>query len=75
MASTARHDRRLWQERLGFRINETTKASIERAAQFEPRKLTAVCMTALTPDHQINPLQCGSHRTFRRYPMNGQELP
>jgi uncharacterized protein (DUF1778 family) len=48
MAMTAKHDRRLREERLGFRVDEPTKALIERAAQLERRKLTDFCMTALT---------------------------
>lgn len=40
--------RRLREERLGFRVDESTKALIERAAQLERRKLTDFCMTALT---------------------------
>ena len=36
------------EERLGFRVDEPTKALIERAAQIERRKLTDFCMTALT---------------------------
>ena len=43
-----RIDRRLREERLGFRGDEPTKALIERAAQLERRKLTDFCMTALT---------------------------
>jgi len=39
---------RVRQERLGFRVDEPTKALIERAAQLERRKLTDFCMTALT---------------------------
>jgi len=39
---------RLRAERLGFRVDESTKALIERAAQLERRKLTDFCMTALT---------------------------
>ena len=46
--TTAKHDRRLREERLGFRVDEPTKALIERAAQLERRKLTDFCMTALT---------------------------
>ncbi len=34
-------------ERLGFRIDEETKALIERAAHLERRKLTDFCLTAL----------------------------
>ncbi len=48
MVTTANHDRRVRQERLGFRVDESTKALIERAAQLERRKLTDFCMTALT---------------------------
>lgn len=48
MARTANSDRRLREERLGFRVDEPTKALIERAAQLENRKLTDFCMTALT---------------------------
>lgn len=35
-------------DRLGFRVDEATKALIERAAQLERRKLTDFCMTILT---------------------------
>jgi len=35
-------------DRLGFRLDEETKALIERAAQLERRKLTEFCVTALT---------------------------
>jgi uncharacterized protein (DUF1778 family) len=48
MVTTAKRDRRLREERLGFRVDEPTKALIERAAQLERRKLTDFCMTALT---------------------------
>jgi uncharacterized protein (DUF1778 family) len=48
MTTTAKRDRRLREERLGFRVDEPTKALIERAAQLERRKLTDFCMTALT---------------------------
>ena len=47
MAAT-KQDRRLREERLGFRVDEPTKALIERAAELERRKLTDFCMTALT---------------------------
>lgn len=47
MAATMREPR-LRAERLGFRVDEPTKALIERAAQLERRKLTDFCMTALT---------------------------
>jgi uncharacterized protein (DUF1778 family) len=43
-----KQDRRHREERLGFRVDEHTKALIERAAQLERRKLTDYCMTALT---------------------------
>lgn len=48
MASISKRDRRVREERLGFRVDEPTKALIERAAQLERRKLTDFCMTALT---------------------------
>ena len=47
MAAT-KQERRFREERLGFRVDEPTKALIERAAQLERRKLTDFCMTALT---------------------------
>lgn len=40
-------DRRLREERLGFRVDEPTKALIERAAQLERRKVTDFCMEAV----------------------------
>jgi uncharacterized protein (DUF1778 family) len=40
--------RQIRAERLGFRVDEPTKALIERAAQIERRKLTDFCLTALT---------------------------
>ncbi|QEX19951.1 hypothetical protein FRZ44_52660 [Hypericibacter terrae] len=48
MTTTVKRNRRLREERLGFRVDEPTKALIERAAQLERRKLTDFCMTALT---------------------------
>ncbi len=48
MSMPVKTDRRLRQERLGFRVDEPTKDLIERAAQLERRKLTDFCMTALT---------------------------
>ncbi|HIJ62405.1 MAG TPA: DUF1778 domain-containing protein [Rhodospirillaceae bacterium] len=48
MAKTAKTDRGLREERLGFRVDGPTKALIERAAQLERRKLTDFCLTALT---------------------------
>lgn len=46
--ATMKRERRLREERLGFRVDEPTKVLIERAAQLERRKLTDFCMTALT---------------------------
>jgi uncharacterized protein (DUF1778 family) len=40
-------DRRARAERLGFRVDEQTKALIERAARLEQRKLTDFCVTTL----------------------------
>jgi len=48
MATTAKRDQRIRAERLGFRVDEPTKALIERAAQLERRKVMDFCMTALT---------------------------
>ena len=48
MAPALKRDQRLRAERLGFRVDEPTKALIERAAQLERRKVTDFCMTALT---------------------------
>jgi uncharacterized protein (DUF1778 family) len=47
MVTTPKRDHRLRAERLGFRVDESTKALIERAARLERRKLTDFCMTAL----------------------------
>ena len=47
MATTAKRDQRIRAARLGFRVDEPTKALIERAARLERRKLTDFCMTAL----------------------------
>ncbi len=48
MATTTKRDQRIRAERLGFRVDEPTKALIERAAQLERRKVTDFCMAALT---------------------------
>ena len=48
MVTTAKRDRRIRAERLGFRVDKPTKALIERAARLERRKVTDFCMTALT---------------------------
>ncbi|MGP0007668.1 MAG: DUF1778 domain-containing protein [Methylocella sp.] len=71
MVTTAIRDRRLKEERLGFRVDEPTKALIERAAQLERRKLTDFCMTALTDaarrtiaEHETIVLSERDHATF-----------
>jgi uncharacterized protein (DUF1778 family) len=46
--SAVRKERVSRDDRLGFRLDEQTKALIERAAQLERRKLTEFCVTALT---------------------------
>jgi uncharacterized protein (DUF1778 family) len=38
----------LREERLGFRIDETTKELVERAAALERRSVTDYCLTALS---------------------------
>ncbi|WOJ88382.1 DUF1778 domain-containing protein [Methylocapsa polymorpha] len=48
MTTAIKSDRKLREERLGFRVDEPTKALIERAAQLERRKLTDFCIMALT---------------------------
>ena len=48
MATTTKRDQRIRAERLGFRVDEPTKALIERAAQLERRRVTDFCMAALT---------------------------
>jgi uncharacterized protein (DUF1778 family) len=48
IVTAAKRDRRLREERLGFRVDEPTKALIERAVQLEQRKQTDFCMMALT---------------------------
>jgi uncharacterized protein (DUF1778 family) len=47
MSTTAKRDQQIRAERLGFRVDEPTKALIERAARLERRKVTDFCMTAL----------------------------
>ena len=44
----AKVERQARDERLGFRVDSSTKALIERAAKLERRKLTEFCMSALT---------------------------
>ncbi|QRE75055.1 DUF1778 domain-containing protein [Methylobacterium aquaticum] len=46
-AATRREGQAARDERLGFRIDEETKALIERAAKLERRKVTDFCLTAL----------------------------
>lgn len=48
MTAGATKSNRAKAERLGFRIDEQTKALIERAAHLERRKVTDFCTTALT---------------------------
>ena len=48
VGTTAKRERHLRAARLGFRVDEPTKALIERAAQLERRKLTEFCIAALT---------------------------
>ena len=45
--ATNRADRRERGERLGFRVDATTKALVERAAELERRNLTDHCLAAL----------------------------
>ena len=35
-------------QRMGFRVDQATKALVERAARLERRRLTDYCLTALT---------------------------
>ncbi len=60
MTALEKTNSRLRDERLGFRVDEPTKALIERAAQLERRKLTDFCMTALTD---------AARRTIARHEM------
>jgi uncharacterized protein (DUF1778 family) len=48
VGTVKKEDRRVRAERLGFRVDEPTKALIERAARLERRKVTDYCVTALT---------------------------
>ncbi len=41
-------ERRAREARLGFRVDDRTKAMVERAAKLERRSLTDFCLTALT---------------------------
>lgn len=47
-ASARKETQALRDERLDLRIDEETKALIERAAHLERRKVTDFCLTALT---------------------------
>ena len=48
MSTAVKLNHRSRRERLGFRVDEETKAMIEHAARLERRKLTDFCMAALT---------------------------
>jgi uncharacterized protein (DUF1778 family) len=48
MTTAAKTYRGLREERLGFRVDQTTKELIEHAAELERRKLTDFCVTAIT---------------------------
>lgn len=48
MAETTKRDHRNRAERLGFRVDEQTKALIERAARLEHREVTEFCISILT---------------------------
>lgn len=48
MTSAARKDRITRDDRLGFRLDEESKALIERAAELERRKVSEYCVKALT---------------------------
>ena len=48
MSAIANRERRLSEKWLGFRVDEATKALIERAAWLERRKLRDFCKAALT---------------------------
>jgi uncharacterized protein (DUF1778 family) len=43
-----KREHRLRDERLGFCVDEATRALVERAAQLDRRKITDFCMTAIT---------------------------
>jgi len=45
--AVARKDRITRGDRLGFRLDEQTKALIEQAAQLERRKVSDYCLTAI----------------------------
>lgn len=47
-ANARTEERRARGARLGFRVDEGTKALVERAARLERRNLTDFCLTALT---------------------------
>ena len=67
MAAT-KQDRRLREEQLGFRVDEPTKALIERAAQLERRELTDFCMTALTEAARRTIAEHETHRAVGSRP-------
>lgn len=45
--ATAQKERIVRTDRLGFRLDEQTRALIERAAQLERRKVSDYCVTAI----------------------------
>jgi uncharacterized protein (DUF1778 family) len=45
--ASAREERIIREDRLGFRLDEQTKGLIERAAQLERRKVSDYCLTAI----------------------------
>ncbi|MGQ0662308.1 MAG: type II toxin-antitoxin system TacA family antitoxin [Pseudomonadota bacterium] len=47
-SEAARTEKRTRAQRLGFRVDDQTKALVERAAQLERRKMTDFCVTVLT---------------------------
>jgi uncharacterized protein (DUF1778 family) len=47
-AAVRAEERRARSARLGFRVDDRTKALVERAADLERRNLTDFCLTALT---------------------------
>ena len=48
MTTAARKERITRDDRLGFRLDEESKALIERAAELERRKVSEYCVKALT---------------------------
>ncbi|HLN08381.1 MAG TPA: DUF1778 domain-containing protein [Xanthobacteraceae bacterium] len=76
----AAREQRARAERLGFRVDEQTKALIERAAQLERRKLTDFCVTTLAEaarrtiaEHETLVLSERDRRAFFEALMNPPE--